>query len=189
MALTAKNFWPLAWLSLISLLGSPGCRPRAGRAPVRERELMHADFDKPTVGWLPAPPAGLTTEKAHSGRYAISVDPRHPYSITYRTPLGKLSPHHRPRRFTLSAWVWAPGPESDARLVVTIAGANDPDHPVFYKSVFFADSGPFETWKQVSRSLDLPENIDSNSQLVIYMWNGNSSVPTYADDLLLTELW
>ncbi|OGX84843.1 hypothetical protein BEN49_01740 [Hymenobacter coccineus] len=85
--------------------------------------------------------------------------------------------------------MWVPGPESDARLVATIATANDPDHPFFSKSIFLVDSGPFESWKQVSRSLDLPKNIDSNSQLVIYLLNGDSSAPTYADDLLLTELW
>lgn len=185
MALTTNFLWPLAWLGL---LGLPGCHPRSGRALVLERELLSADFEK-LAGWLPPPPAGLTTEKAHSGRYAIRVDPEHPYSITYRAPLGRLSPHHRPRRVTLSAWVWVPGPEGDARLVAAVYAASDPDHPFFSKNVFLTDSGPFKAWKQVSRSLDLPDNIDSNSQLEIYLWNGGSSVPVYADDLQLTELW
>lgn len=175
-------------IALVSLLGTSGCHPRDGRSPVRERVLMHTDFEE-LDGWLPETPAGLTAEKAHSGRYAISVAPEHPYSVTYRAALGRLSPYHRPRRVTLSAWVWMPGPEGDACFVTAISAAGDPDHPFFNSTVFLNDSGPFGKWKKVNRSLDLPENIDSSSQLVIYMWNSGSSVPVYADDLQLTELW
>ena len=185
MTSTAKFIWSV---TVLSLLGFPSCKPRDGRLPVKERVLMQNNFEE-LDGWLPEAPAGLTTEQAHSGRYAISVAPDHPYSVTYRAALGRLSPHHRPRRVTLSAWVWVPGFEGNACFVAAISVAGDPDHPFFNNSVFLNDRGPFGKWKKVSRSLDLPENIDSTSQLIIYMWNNGSAAPVYADDLQLTELW
>jgi hypothetical protein len=177
------------YLTFAGLLAVAGCQPREGRVAAHERELMHTGFEE-LDGWLPTPrPVGLTSEKAHTGRYAISVDPQHPYSLTYRARLGSLVPFHRPRRVTLSAWVWVPSAEADARFVFSISPGGDPEHPVFTKNIFLTDQGPYGTWKQVSRALDLPDNFDSNSQVVIYLWNAFSAAPVYADDLRLTELW
>ncbi|MBF9235840.1 hypothetical protein I2I05_00380 [Hymenobacter sp. BT683] len=177
-----------AALALVGLLGLAGCQPSAGRQPVQPRVLMQTGFEE-LASWLPEPHASLTTEKAYAGKFAIRVDSKHPYSVTYRMLLSKLSPHHRPRRITLSAWAWVPGPEADARFVLSIAPAGDPDHPFFTKYVFLADSRPFGEWKPVSRSLDLPADLPSSSVLVVYMWQAGSPVPVYADDLRITELW
>lgn len=184
MGLTAQTGW---LLFLLSLLTMPGCRPRNGRPPVQERELMHTDFEG-LDGWYPAA-AGLTTEKAHSGRYAVQVTPQQQFSVTYRAALGELTPHHRPLRLTLSAWVWVPTPTDDARLVLSIVPANDPDHALISKDIFLTDSRPFGQWKQVSRSIDTPAGIHSDSRIVIYLWAGATKAPVYADDLRLTELW
>jgi hypothetical protein len=173
--------------ALPCLLTIAGCHPRDGRAPVRERELMHTYFED-LDGWYPEA-AGLTTAKAHSGRYSVVVSPQQPYSVTYRAALGSLSPHHRPLRLTLSAWVWVPKAEDDARLVVSIMPAHDPDHPILNSHVFLNDSNVFGNWHPVSRSIDLPEGIHADSQLVIYLWHGAAKSPVYADDLRLTELW
>lgn len=175
------------WLVLAGCLGGAGCQPRDGRPETKERELMHTSFEE-MGGWSTTVHETLTTEKAHSGRVSARVDKLHQYSPTYRTELGRLCTH-RPRRFTLSGWAWVPSAQDDAVLVVAIANAGDLDHPVYRKDVYLNDIGPYQQWKFVSRDLELPNNIYSNSQLVIYLWHSSATDPVYADDLRLTELW
>lgn len=176
------------WLpALLSLWAVAGCQPHDGRSAIRQRVLMYTSFEE-MVGWAPETPPTLTTVKAHTGKYALCVDPQHAYSFIYRSALGALCTH-RPRRFTLSAWVWVPRFQDDAVIVLALSNPGDPDHPILSKSLYLNDSGPFGKWKYVSRALDLPVSIHSDTQLVIYLWKMNASEPVYADDLQLTELW
>lgn len=184
MIITTKNFWLLA---LPFLLATAGCHPRGGRPETKERELMHTSFEE-FVGWGPEILPQLSTEKAHTGKYSVRVDAQHQYSPTYRIELGQLC-GHRPRRLTLSAWVWVPSFKEEAVIVVSISTPGDPYHPIFRKDVYLTDGGPFQQWKYVSRDLDLPAGIHANNQLVIYLWQANATEPVYADDLRLTELW
>lgn len=178
----------LLWLLLLCCLwGAAGCRPRDGRTEPQQHELMHTSFEE-LLGWLPALPPTLTTEKAHTGKYALRVDAHNAYSLTYRATLGSLC-SHRPRRLTLGAWVWVPNRQQDVIIVVALNNPNDPDHPALTKQLYLNDSGPFGEWKYVSRDLDLPLGTHSNAQLVIYLWNKDASEPVYADDFRLTELW
>ena len=166
-----------------------GCHPRDGRPTPRQRELARTDFEG-FRGWAPAMLPQLATDKAHSGKFSLRVDPQHPYSPTFRAGLGQLF-SHRPRRITLGAWVWVPGFRDDAVLVMAITNPDDPDNPVFRKEVYLNDSSPFGAWKWVSRDLDIPlnTNFSSRSQLVVYLFAKDVTSPVYADDLLLTELW
>ena len=176
------------WLLMLPCLWvAAGCQPRDGRSTTRQHELMHTSFEE-LLGWMPELPATITTEKAHTGKYALRVDAQNAYSFTYRATLGSLC-NHRPRRLTLSAWVWVPDREQDVILVAALNNPNDPDHPALTKHLYLNDSGPFGKWKYVSRDLDLPMGIHSNAQLVIYLWKKNATEPVYADDLRLTELW
>lgn len=196
------------WLACLlpGLLGSAACQPREGREEVRERLLMRSSFEELT-GWYPDVIPSLTTEKTHSGRYALRIDTLHPYSATFRATLGSLSPQ-RPRRLTLSAWVWVPTWQDDARLVLEIKNA-DATKTILSKHIFLSTTGPFADWKKVSRSFDipsypdadldndstiscctddLPANIHHNYRLLVYLWNGSARQPVYTDDWELTEL-
>ena len=165
-----------------------GCHPRGGHVAVRQRELMHTSFED-FKGWAPEIVPLLATDKAHSGKFSLRVDPRQAYSPTFRAEIGKLCPTHRPRRFTLSAWVWVPSSDDEAAIVLGIANPNDLDHPFLRKTMYLSDGGPFRQWKYVSRDIDMPADIHANSQLTIYLWKSNADEPVYADDLQLTELW
>ena len=175
-------------LTLPSLWAVAGCQPRDGRLETKQRELMHTSFED-MVGWTVVPPASLSTAKAHTGTYSMRVDPQNAFSFTYRSSLGALCRGHRPRRLTLGAWVWVPSFQDNAVLVMAVSNPGDPDHPILSKYVYLNDSGPFGQWKYVSRDVDLPAEIHSNTQLVIYLWKVNAREPVYADDLRLTELW
>lgn len=182
------RIYPCVTIGLLAAAGllAASCNSRSGP---RQRELAHTDFEG-FKGWAPALLPNLATEKAHSGKFSIRVDPQHQYSATFRAELGQLV-SHRPRRITLGAWVWVPSFLDDASFVVAISNPSDPDHPVFRKEVFLNDSGPFEAWKWVSRDLNIPMDMyfSSRSQLIVYLLAKNTQSAVYADDLLLTELW
>ncbi|UOQ98179.1 hypothetical protein MUN81_01490 [Hymenobacter sp. 5317J-9] len=174
------------WILLLGgLLAAASCHPRDGRHAVVPRELMHTSFEE--LGWLPEAPPSLTPDKAHTGKYSVRVDDSNQYSLTYHSELGLLC-HHKPRRFTLSAWVWVPSVKDDAELIFSLSNPGQPD-PVLHKSLYLTDSGPFEAWKFVSRDFDLPPSISTKSVLAIYLWKGRAQEPVYADDIRLTELW
>ena len=174
-------------LCLLPLITFLGCSPRGGRADVEERVLMHTSFeDLEACSGIPQP--SLTTEKAHTGKMSMFVDGAHPFSATYRKDLGALC-DHRPRRLTLSAWVWVASPDDDAVIVLAITNPNDPDHPSFSKSLYMTPLGGSGKWKQIRQSFELPAEIHANSQLVSYLWYANAQSPVYTDDWQLTELW
>ena len=182
------SFFTTGWLAVAGLLAA-GCQPRDGRTTPRQHELAHTDFEG-FKGWAPAMMPYLATDKAHSGKFSLRVDPQHLYSPTFRAELGQLT-SHRPRRITLGAWVWVPSFRDDAVFVVVISNPENPDNPVFRKEVFLNDSSPFAAWKWVSRDLDIPLNtyFSSRSQLVVYLFAKDVMSPVYADDLVLSELW
>lgn len=171
---------------LLGLLAA-GCQPRDERPLPKVRELMHTSFEN-FEGWAPQMLPELTTAKAHTGKYAIRIDKDHEYSAAYHMELGQLSTH-RPRRLTLSAWVWVPSQADDAFIVFTISNPANLDQPVYQKYVYLTNSGPWQQWKYVSRDLDLPTEIYSHSRVAIYLWRSAAKGAVYADDFRLTELW
>lgn len=171
----------LAGSVLLSALS--GCGPRAGYPEVHEQVVMRTDFEEPASPL----PDSRTTTRAHSGRVATVVDSTHEFSETYRMQLGRLF-SRRPRKLRLSAWVWVPRYEDDADLVVKIVDPNDASEPLFYQSMYLSDKGPYQQWKRVSQDFDLPEELQSSTELSIYAWRGGAKQPIYLDDWELVEI-
>ncbi|MDO7845251.1 hypothetical protein Q5H92_02705 [Hymenobacter sp. M29] len=167
--------------ALGGLLGVAGCHPRDGRADVAQHLLVYTGFERHK-----APAPAMTTEKAHTGRFAMRVDGQHRRARLYHVRLGQLS-DHRPRRFTLSAWAWAPDFGADAAVVLSIRNPGTAA-PALQQSMFAADAGPYQAWKHISLDVDLPNNTSPDSELTIEL-AANSEGPVYIDDLRLTELW
>ena len=134
-------------LALLSLGAATGCRPRDGRPTTQQRELMHTSFEE-LVGRAPQVLPTLTTAKAHTGKYAMRVDPEHPYSFTYRATLGSLCTH-RPRRFTLSAWAWVSSFQDNAVVVAVLSNPSDPNHPLLTKYLYLSDNNSLGQWNHV----------------------------------------
>jgi hypothetical protein len=164
-----------------------GCQPKGGRQEVHERQIMYTSFEE-LAGWYKNPPINLVTEKARTGKYAVRVDTQSLYSPTYRVRLGDVC-GHRPRRLTVSAWVWVPKVTDDAVIVVAVTDPNNRENLLLRKTIFLTDSGPYSKWKKVSRSFEMPGGIRSNSELVVYLWHSDAKDPVYADDFSVTELW
>ena len=151
---------------------------------VREYVVFANDFEHMS-NWISE--GSLTTERAHSGRYAVKVDKEHPFSITYRRTIGDMFAQ-RPRRMQLSAWVWVAAPQDDAVIAFNLNPPAGSSQPMFSTKLYLADNWPYRRWVHVSRDIDLPAEYSSQSQLAIFLWHNSAQNTVYADDWKLTEL-
>jgi len=177
-----------SWAGLVLVLALAGCQHRPAYPEVREHRVFFNDFEQ-LVGWLqePVPHACFTTERAHSGRYSVKVDAAHPFSVTYRLKLGQFTT--RPRRMRLSAWAWVEEVNDDAQLTCSISAPDDTQgKSKLYTQIYLADSWPYKRWTHVSRDIELPAEISSQAELVVYLWYNSAQHPVYTDDWELTEL-
>lgn len=152
--------------------------------------LMRNDFES-TVGWVPDASAP-SAEQAHSGRYSLKVDAEHPYSLTYYSLLGKLSPS-RFRGFHLEAWAYTPDPAASASVGLRV-GVNDAPGGNLLMSdgigygEYVKEAGK---WTKISKDILLDPKANYSSQLVIYLYGGGTGPgagPAYLDDIQLTAL-
>jgi len=187
-----KSWWPARVLLVVGLAGPgglAGCHYHPAYPEVREHRLFFNDFEH-LDGWLPDPAvaATLTTERAHSGRYSVMVDAAHPFSVTDHAKLNELV-SLRPRRMHLSAWIWVENSQDDAQLVFSAGLPDDPEgKSKVYSQVFLVDNWPYRRWTHVSRDIDLPPEISSQTNLSIYLWNNGAPDRVFADDWELTDL-
>lgn len=160
-------------------------------AKLDQDTLLHNDFES-IVGWVPDATT-ISKEQAHSGSFSLKVDPAHPYSLTYYSLLGQLSPS-RIRGVRVDAWAYTPAPSASANVRLSI-GLNDAPGGKLLMGEGIAygtqvrDAGK---WVKISKEVIFPPGVNYSSQLVIYLWNGGSpgvgSGPAYLDDLQLTAL-
>jgi hypothetical protein len=164
-----------------------GCGYHQAYPDVREHRVFFNDFEH-LDGWLPEVSPTLTTERAHSGRYAVKVDATHEYSLTYNLKLGDAFTM-RPRRMRLSAWVWLEDSGEDAKLIFSLSAPDDPqDKSNLYTQVFLVDHWPYKRWTHVTRDIELPPEVSSKAKLSVYLWRNSATHAVYTDDWELTEL-
>lgn len=188
LRLLAGRTTPGWWAGLLALALLPGgCTYRPAYPTAQEHQVFFNDFEH-LVGWIQENNASLSTERAHSGRYAVRVDKDHPYSILYRLRLSQKFTA-RPRRMRLSAWTWVENSQEDAQLIFSLSAPNEPqEKSKLYRQIYLADDWPYQRWTHVSRDFDLPAELSSQATLVVYLWAGGAAHPVYADDWELTEL-
>jgi hypothetical protein len=170
------------------LLGTAGCYSRGPGTEegVREYVVMSEDFEQ-LDGWLAEPAPSLTTERAHSGRYSVKTDKDHPYSITYRLTLSKAFTM-RPHRVRLSTWAWVDAQEDDAQLVFALNPPDGSGNSLLTSRIYLADDWPYKRWVHLSRYIDLPPEIPSKCQIIVYLWHAGAQNAVFTDDWELTEI-
>lgn len=136
------------------------------------------------LGWQPDANA-VTRDHAHSGKYAIMVGPGKDYALGYGLPIGKAT-SRKPRKIGISAWGYMSDAKSVARLNLQLY------NPATGKEAF-SDGIDFSSaiktpkkWMEISKEVTLPENIDSNLELRVYLWRANAETPAYLDDMRIT---
>ncbi|SFQ71699.1 hypothetical protein [Hymenobacter arizonensis] len=173
-------------LPFLGMMLMGGCHPRDEQANGTLHLLMQTGFEEPS-GWVSQMKPLLTTEKAHSGKYSLRVDEKHPSAVIYQKALGALCAH-RPRQFRLSAWVWVPGLSNEVALQVSVYNPGN-TQPVLNEPLYTTDARIFGKWYHVSQEYNLPNNTTSQSQFVISVIGEETTAPVYVDDLQLKERW
>jgi hypothetical protein len=150
--------------------------------------LVENDFEA-MDGWANGCINGsLNKEKAHSGVYSVKVNPGQDYSLGYSNQLGKLSPT-RMQKFKVHAWVHVSNDKEAAVLVTEVKNPGQ-DKSVFWDGLDMLKEGKakgFNKWVEVEKTYDLPESVNYNSQLLVYLWRGSSTQPVYMDDVQLLK--
>ncbi|UOG73748.1 hypothetical protein MTX78_16680 [Hymenobacter tibetensis] len=170
-----------------TLVVAGGCSPREGRSDVGEYLVMQTDFEAPTRALPDSIVHSLTSNQAHSGTAALLLDWSHKSSGTYSVPLGSLF-RTRPRKLHFSTWAWVKQYEDDATVTIAVSAPNDANSIVAQKTLYLADNGPYEQWKEVAVDFDLPSTISQASHLMIYARHNAATEPVYIDDWRIFEI-
>lgn len=143
------------------------------------------DFES-VLGWGGNTDVSVTTDRAHSGKYAVKVGPQNEFGYTYIQTLGKMSTA-KAKTVTVSAWVWMPSAQSASQLVLSITRSPERNTPVFYGSIGLPTVvKKFKNWQQVSQTFTLPDSVQSANQLKCYLWRTGTNENVYADDITLS---
>ena len=166
------------------LLGLASCRDNS-TATQNPDQAMSTDFDA-LVGWV-SDGGTLSTAQAHSGRYSLTVDSQHEFSINYSVPLSQLS-NTRFRGVQVDAWIFVPDKGPTAQLVAVLKDAAGTD--IMHENIDLGEKlrGNYGQWIKISREVNFPATANADSRLVMYLWRANAPGPTYLDDLQLTSL-
>ena len=144
--------------------------------------ITRNDFEN-VQGWGGANESGVTSEKAHSGKYSVCVNPQIEFSYTYIRQLAQMS-SGKPKRITVSAWAWVPDKDCKASLTLEIKHSPEKGTPVMYDGMELSSTvRSFKSWEKVSKTFVLPDSVAATNQLKLYMWRGSSPRPVYLDDI------
>lgn len=173
-----------AYLGLGLLLLSFGCQ-QGPSATETANSLMANDFEA-SVGWNEAQEGSLTTEKAHSGRWSVQVQPATPFSYTFVRQLGQLDPKLT-RNYQLKGWALRASTGSMGSLVVQVNKSSSDTAKVYYGALPIGDAvKAFNKWEAISMPVTLPASASADNVVKVYLWNDKATAPTYLDDLELT---
>jgi hypothetical protein len=161
------------------------CSCGVSSASKSENVLAFNSFDE-MEGWVPESSlAYLTRDKSHSSPYSACVNQANEYAGTYTTPLGRLSPT-RLTKMRMHAWVWLPGRDAKAALVMQVT-APATNKQLVYDAIDLATATKetFNKWVEVEKVISLPLEVNSASLLKTYLWRGGSAQTVYLDDFQL----
>ncbi|MBF9223735.1 carbohydrate binding domain-containing protein [Hymenobacter ruricola] len=137
-------------------------------------------------GWGGANEASVTTEKAHSGKSSICVNPQVEYSYTYNRTLGQMT-SGKPKKLTVEGWAWVPDKNAKASVTVEIKHSPTSNSTVFYEGLDLVSSvDGFKDWKKVKKTFTLPDSVAFNNAVKVYVWRGSSPSPVYFDDMAIS---
>lgn len=165
---------------LLAALG--GCRPAADTAGL----LLNTDFEQ-FEGWVTPLPAFLSTEQAHSGRYAYRVAPGQEFGAAFTAPLGACG--FVPGRLRLSSWAYL----TDGRVRATYLVLSVNCHgrrPDIWEGLQLSEVVKrYQRWEPVHKIIKLPADLAPTDELKVYVWHAEpDGTPTWLDDLKL-EAW
>lgn len=147
--------------------------------------LMATDFES-MVGWVPDA-STVTKDHAHSGVYALKVDAQHEFSLTYSTTMGELLTK-KPKSVKLEAWGYMNSAQGTGSLVMEISDPNT-NQQVLREGIELGEQiKDFKKWVKVKKTITLPDNVQPQHRIKIYLWRPGAPEPVYIDDLSLSAI-
>lgn len=159
-----------------ALLTLAGCGPKP-------EVVLDTDFDH-FQEWGIVPPAGITQENRHSGKYAIKTEPGMAYAATYTTPLSRLS--FVPRRIDLNMWVNLTSGRTREIVFVLQVLRDGRGEDVWQNLPLQQVVKRYGQWEHVKHTFYLPGGLSADDHLKVYLWHQDTGgEATYMDDLRL----
>lgn len=117
---------------------------------------------------------------AHSGHFYIVADSTNPYSFRFKAKLKDIDTYPI-KRLDINLWAMVSDFSTEARLVVAIMKENN---SLFWEGKEFkAYISKTDQWTNIQTSIALPENINKDAEILIYIWNINGKGEARVDDL------
>lgn len=172
----------ILFLGVAALSFGLGACSKSGSEDWPAGTVTRNDFEN-VQGWGGANEGGVTTDKAHSGKHSIWVNPQTEFSYTYIRQLGQMS-SGKPKKLTVSGWAWVPDKDAKAMLILEIKHSPEKGTVVLYDGTELSSTvNGFKGWEKVSKTYTLPDSVASANQLKLYLWRGSSPRPVYLDDV------
>ncbi|SHK10958.1 carbohydrate binding domain-containing protein [Hymenobacter psychrotolerans] len=156
------------------------CSPES---PVSADLISQNDFES-LSGWVAAVPPGLTTERAHSGSYAVKVDAATEFGAGYTTTLAdaKLQPG---QKLQVSAWALRTSGETNAALVVQLLDPATGQQLDWHGLSLVEQIKTYNRWMLIEMQVRIPDNAPPHSLLKVYPWRYQAVQAAYFDDIQL----
>lgn len=137
---------------VLGLLGLAGCKSDSS-ASGDANQIAFNDFES-LDGWA-SNTESLTKEQAHSGKYAISVNPNVEFGMNYMMVLNKVF-DHKPRKLRVSAWGYMADSKSTAQLDIQLFDLAQ-GKAVFGEAIDYAAAVKTPgKWVEISKEVTLP---------------------------------
>ncbi|RZK47760.1 MAG: hypothetical protein EOO59_17455 [Hymenobacter sp.] len=134
--------------------------------------LLSSDFEQ-YAGWTASPgtepPAWLTTEQAHSGRYSQRILAGQEYGAEYRTTLSQCG--FVPRRLLLSAWVYAPSGRIGSTKLVVYVDCHGRRPAIWQGFDIEQVVKRYRKWEQVQQPFALPSDVEPGDEVKVLLWH------------------
>jgi len=159
----------------------------AGCTASNERcELLRSDFEQ-FDGWVSPLPGFLTTEQAHSGRYAYRMAPGAEYGPGYSTTFEKCG--FIPRELRLSTWAYLRNGRVRATILVVAVNCHGRRPDVWQGLNLDQTVARYQVWVPVQKHISLPDDLQPTDEIKVYLWHAEGGGELlFLDDLKL-EGW
>ena len=119
---------------------------------------------------------------ANSGNYYCITTEEKPYSITFRKKINKFKEGEKINKISVSAWVMFTNKECQASLVASIDSSDNFIPVVYTNTNLTSQSAELKKWVELKLDLNIPNNIDRNFFVSIYVKN-TGKFPVLVDDI------
>jgi hypothetical protein len=172
-------------LPLVVLAALAGCSSDDSDARSGANVITYNDFES-MVGWVPDA-STLSKEHAHSGVWAVKVSAEHEFGLTYSVTIGEVL-SKKPKSVKLEAWAFMNSAQGTGSLVMEISDPNSGQQVMRDAIELGEQIKDFKKWVKVKKIITLPETLQPQHRIKIYLWRPGAPEPVYIDDLSLSAV-